>query len=144
MMITQNFRIEADIRPETYTKLRQFMEENQLPESQAINRILQDYLEPTIVSENYLMTPDPNTQPPERVALPKQSPLPENLAKKALTEEELAEFLQCDPAELHRIRDYPVVLTDYTRDRDPRGMAWEYDPNAQRYFPMKHSIPQKG
>ncbi len=127
-MTANNFRIESYISPENYAKLRQFMEQNALTESKAIDVILTDYLGPYPTS-SFNMESVSNFQV-------KSSP-PVTSPNEGMTLVQLAQRLNCDVGQLERIRDYPVVFADYTKDRDPEGQAWEYDSNSQLYFPLR-------
>jgi hypothetical protein len=127
-MTTNNLRIEVYINPDTYTKLRQFMQQNALTEANAIDLIVREYLDTHLIDGSKTKT-EQNFQvqlsPP---AIPRDD---------GLTQVQLAERLNCDIKELERIRDYPVVLADYTRDRDPQGQAWEYNPDSLLFFPLE-------
>lgn len=128
-MTANNFRIESYISPETYAKLRQFMEQNALTESKAIDVILTDYL-------GTYRTGSFNTESISNLQV-KSSPSVTS-PNEGMTLVQLAQRLNCDDiGQLERIRDYPVVFADYTRDRDPEGQAWEYDSNSQLYFPLQ-------
>lgn len=127
-MTANNFRIESYISPETYAKLRQFMEQNALTESKAIDVILTDYLG-TYPTSSFNMESVSNLQV--------TSSPPVTSPNEGMTLVQLAQRLKCDLGQLERIRDYPVVFADYTKDRDPEGQAWEYDSTSQLYFPLR-------
>lgn len=127
-MTANNFRIESYINPETYAKLTQFMEQNALTESKAIDVILTDYLG-TYRTGSFNLESVSNLQV--------KSPPPVVSPDEGMTLVQLAQRLNCDIGQLERIRDYPVVFAEYTKDRDPEGQAWEYDSNSQLYFPLR-------
>lgn len=119
---TQNHRVVADINPETHARLVAFMEERNIDQSTAIDFIVSNYL---------------NAPPPAAVRTGKTtaSPSAERAVpgKEGITQEQLVTILNCDSGRLTQIRDYPVVLADYTRQRDPQGRAWEYNSDSDLY-----------
>lgn len=52
-----------------------------------------------------------------------------------LTGKELASRLEVDPGTLTKNRTKPA-FTDWTRDKDPEGKAWQYLPEVKRYIPV--------
>ena len=120
-------RVTGDIHSTTYTRLSEFMEQNGLTQSQALDKILADYFGIALDLE--------------RTSLKKQDAIRRQTDAKAspdtnlgLTGQQLCDYLKCDPEQVARIRDYPDVLAEYTRDHDPQGKAWEYDSDSQRFF----------
>ncbi|MEQ8963331.1 MAG: hypothetical protein RLP02_36410 [Coleofasciculus sp. C2-GNP5-27] len=134
-MANQNFRVVGYISPVTYSKLKEFMEAQALTETEAIDKILSTYLGTTPLpkpangfeTKGSSITAESST-PVSPSAIPKD---------KSLTQNQLAERLKCDPRKLTDIRGYPVVLSDYTKTRDPQGIAWEYEAEFDRYFPLE-------
>lgn len=53
----------------------------------------------------------------------------------ALTQAELSKRLGVDPATLTKNRTKPNFL-EWSRGKDPKGMAWSYLPEAKRYAPV--------
>lgn len=135
-MANQNFRVVGYISPVTYSKLREFMEAQALTEAEAIDKILSTYLGTTPLPKP---ANDFDTKEGSRSTAESSPPLsPSAIPKdKSLTQNQLAERLKCDTKKLTDIRGYPVVLADYTRTRDPEGIAWEYESEFDRYFPLK-------
>lgn len=131
-MAIENLRVEGYVTPAIHAKLQRFMAENGLTESEAIDTILTAYLgsgSSSSLEEAPLLggvSSQPQSSTPSAIPTGITMSLPQ-----------LADYLKCNPDELARIRDYPVVLTDYTKDRDPQGKAWEYDAESQRFFPME-------
>ncbi|MEQ8969561.1 MAG: hypothetical protein RIE73_04100 [Coleofasciculus sp. C1-SOL-03] len=134
-MANQNFRVVGYISPVTYSKLKEFMEAQALTEAEAIDKILSTYLGTTPLpkpangfeTKGSSITAE-SSPPVSPSAIPKD---------KSLTQNQLAERLKCDTRKLTDIRGYPVVLSDYTRTRDPQGIAWEYEAEFDRYFPLE-------
>lgn len=56
-----------------------------------------------------------------------------------LTGRELAQRLQVHPATLTKNRTKPT-FTDWTRDRDPEGKAWQYLLEIERYAPLLSTV----
>lgn len=56
-----------------------------------------------------------------------------------LTGKELASRLEVDPGTLTKNRTKPA-FTDWTRDKDPEGKAWQYLPEVKRYIPMLSTV----
>lgn len=139
-MATDNVRVMGYVSPETYAKLRMFMDDHALTELQAIDTILSDYLGTTTPTSDFAMYKG-GFHPQEASHLNAQSPQPAPLPAipedERLSQYQLALRLKCEITQLENIRDYPVVLADYTRDRDPEGKAWEYEPNSQQFFPLR-------
>ncbi len=56
----------------------------------------------------------------------------------SLTCKALARRLGVDPKAIRDHRDgvSRVGLTEWTRDKDPEGVAWEYSEQAKMYYPM--------
>jgi antitoxin component of RelBE/YafQ-DinJ toxin-antitoxin module len=132
-MASETVRVVSYISQETYAELRKFMERQELTESQAIDAILSDRFGtatlPTDVTEPSNAMSVRGQTLKEKV--PRSSP-----PKEAMSQRALAERLRCDSEHLTSIRDYPVVLADYTRERDPDSIAWEYKSESRLYFPL--------
>jgi len=130
-MANQNFRVVSYISPVTYSKLKAFMQDQALTEAEAIDKILSTYLGTTPLPKlpNDIDTKASQSSPPTS-----PSTIPKN---KGLTQNQLADRLKCDTRKLTDIRGYPVVLSDYTKTRDPQGIAWEYEAELDRYFPLE-------
>ena len=126
-MVSNNLRVTGDVNPKTYTRFREFMEKNGLTESQALDRILAEYFGTALDSERSLHKQEAIRQQTDAEPVSPDTDL-------GLTGQQLAAYLQCDPEQVARIRDYPDVLAEYTRDHDPQGKAWEYDSDSQRFF----------
>ena len=126
-MVSNDSRVTGDVNPKTYTSFREFMEKNGLTESQALDRILTEYLGTALNSERSLHKQEAVRRKTAESALSPNTEL-------GLTGQQLAAYLQCDPEQVARIRDYPDVLAEYTKDHDPKGKAWEYDSDSQRFF----------
>ena len=124
-MVPNDLRVTGDVNPKTYTSFREFMEKNGLTESQALDRILTEYFGTALDSKRLH-----KQEAVRRKTAPALSPDTEL----GLTRQQLAAYLQCDPEQVARIQDYPDVLAEYTRDHDPKGRAWEYDSDSQRFF----------
>ena len=132
-MAIENIRVESTISPAVHARLRGFMSENGLTESEAIATILTTYLGSSASSspDEALPVGETSRQSSE---VPTPSAIPTGIS---VSLPQLAEHLKCSPDELAKIQNYPVVLSDYTKDRDPQGKAWEYDGDSQRFFPME-------
>jgi len=134
-MANQNFRVVGYISPVTYSKLKEFMEAQALTETEAIDKILSTYLGTTPLPK------PPNGFETKGSGITAESSTPASPSTipkdKSLTQNQLAERLKCDTRKLTDIRGYPVVLSDYTRTRDPQGIAWEYEAEFDRYFPLE-------
>jgi antitoxin component of RelBE/YafQ-DinJ toxin-antitoxin module len=133
MMASKTVRVVSYISQETYAELRKFMEQQELTESQAIDAIISDRLGTATL-------PTDLTKPSNAVSAQGQTPKEKGThsspPKEAMSQKALAERLRCDSEHLASIRDYPIVLADYTRERDPDSMAWEYKSDSQLYFPL--------
>ena len=139
-MTIDNVRVMGYVSPETYAKLRMFMDDRALTEVQAIDTILSDYLgtiPPTSETAMYHGGFHPQEASHSNAQSPQTPPLPAVSGDECLSQYQLALRLKCEITQLENIRDYPVVLADYTRDRDPEGKAWEYEPNSQQFFPLR-------
>ncbi|MEQ8462156.1 hypothetical protein [Coleofasciculus sp. E1-EBD-02] len=135
-MANQNFRVVGYISPVTYSKLKEFMEAQALSEAEAIDKILSTYLGATPLPKppNGFDTSEGGDSTAESSPPVSPSAIPKD---KSLTQNQLAERLKCDTKKLTDIRGYPVVLSDYTKTRDPQGIAWEYEAEFDRYFPLE-------
>ncbi|HEY9666414.1 MAG TPA: hypothetical protein V6C91_06390 [Coleofasciculaceae cyanobacterium] len=138
-MATDNVRVMGYVSPETYAKLRMFMDARALTELQAIDTILSEYLGTTPFTPDLAMYKgDSHTEEASLNTQPhRPAPLPAVSGDEGLSQYQLALRLKCEITQLESIRNYPVVLSDYTRDRDPEGKAWEYEPNSQQFFPLR-------
>lgn len=143
-MASETVRVVSYISQETYAKLREFMDKKELTESQAIDAILSERFGTATLPTDIIQPSD--TEPAEG-QIPKKknsrkeesspsSPSPTIPSKEAMSQKVLAERLRCDSEHLTSIRDYPVVLADYTRESDPDSIAWEYESDSQLYFPL--------
>ncbi|MBW4581196.1 MAG: hypothetical protein KME42_16635 [Tildeniella nuda ZEHNDER 1965/U140] len=62
-------------------------------------------------------------------------PLPDSL-----TQAELAKRLGVTAKTVSRKKHLPTLL-DWTQTRDPNGVSWSYDAQAQRFFPCSDRLP---
>lgn len=90
-----------------------------------------DFLEEEI-EEDYIPESDHTKE-----AIPRKHPL-----FQSLIQSELARRLRVHSSTVMKRRDDPS-FTEWSRRRDPEGVAWEYSPDTREFFPIESKSPQK-
>ncbi|MFB2835594.1 hypothetical protein [Floridanema evergladense] len=90
-----------------------------------------DYLEEEF-EEDYIPETDDAKE-----AIPKKHPL-----FQSLIQSELARRLRVHSSTVMKRRDDPS-FTEWTRRRDPEGIAWEYSPDTREFFPVESKSSRK-
>jgi hypothetical protein len=70
-------------------------------------------------------------------AIPKKHPI-----FQSLIQSELARRLRVHSSTVMKRRDDPS-FTEWSRRRDPEGVAWEYSPDTREFYPLESKTPQK-
>ena len=91
-----------------------------------------EFLDEEIDDEDYL----PESEDTQE-AIPKKHPI-----FQSLIQSELARRLRVHSSTVMKRRDDPS-FTEWSRRRDPEGVAWEYSPETREFFPIESKSPQK-
>lgn len=91
-----------------------------------------EFLEEDIEEEDYIPESDHTKE-----AIPKKHPI-----FQSLIQSELARRLRVHSSTVMKRRDDPS-FTEWSRRRDPEGLAWEYSPDTREFYPIESPSPRK-
>lgn len=84
------------------------------------------------IEEDYIPESDDSKE-----AIPKKHPI-----FQSLIQSELARRLRVHSSTVMKRRDDPS-FTEWSRRRDPEGIAWEYSPDTREFYPIESPAPRK-
>lgn len=99
-----------------------------IPESKTTGET-PDFLEEEL-DEDYLPESEQTDEP-----IPRKHPI-----FQSLIQSELARRLRVHSSTVMKRRDDPSFI-EWSRRRDPEGMAWEYSPDSREFFPVESKSP---
>ncbi|MGA9378316.1 MAG: hypothetical protein WBV73_06060 [Phormidium sp.] len=116
-------------------------------ETQYLSQPKELLLKPIPVPENTAEIPDDSEEESEEDYIPESEDTQEAIPKKhpifqSLIQSELARRLRVHSSTVMKRRDDPS-FTEWSRRRDPEGIAWEYSPDTREFYPIESPAPRK-